>query len=181
MLNRRKNALSDLSRSGMAIRITIPILGMAGMGISGYLTYVHYQWIEPMCLAGMDCSSVLFSPYAQIWDIPISLLGFLMYAVLTVCGGIFVYRQKRYSPLIALGIYTLALSGTLYSIYLIYREFRMQAFCSWCLGSAILMASILVLSIINMSAGGRHIIEILNSKHVKQPKFSAMMVRKGES
>lgn len=159
--NNRKIASSEMLRSGLAILTAIPILGLVGMGISGYLTYIHYQWTEPICLGGLDCNSVLFSPYAQVWGLPISLLGFLMYALLTVCGLLLLRKQKEGSSMIALGIYAMALSGTLYSVYLIYRElFTIHAFCSWCLGSALVMTSILALSIINISASGLRLTNI---------------------
>lgn len=151
MRNSVKVASSKASRSALAIRIAIPILGLAGMGISGYLTYIHYQWTEPICLKGLDCNSVLFSPYAQIWGIPISLLGFLVYALLTVGSLLLPSKQIIRSSLVALAIYAMALSGTLYSVYLTYREaFTIHAFCSWCLGSALVITSILVLSFINL-------------------------------
>jgi uncharacterized membrane protein len=135
---------------GLAIRIMIPVLGLAGMGISGYLTYVHYRWVEPVCFAGLDCNSVLFSPYATLWAVPISLLGLVMYSFLTVGGLFLLHKQKRVSSLSALGIYTLAFSGVLYSLFLIYREFKMHAFCSWCLASALVITCILGLSLLNL-------------------------------
>ncbi len=172
MRNSRKVASSEASQSGLAIRTAIPILGLVGMGISSYLTYVHYQYAEPICLAGLDCNSVLFSRYAQIWGLPISLLGFLMYALLTVCGLLLLRKQKEGSSLIALGVYAMALSGTLYSVYLTYLElFKIHAFCSWCLGSALVITSILVLSLMNLSASGLRLTEIPRLMHVKLSRY----------
>jgi uncharacterized membrane protein len=137
---------------GLALRLMIPVLGLAGMGISGYLTYVHYRWIEPVCFAGLDCNSVLFSPYATLWGVPLSLLGLVMYFFLTV-GGILLLYNKAAAPS-ALGIYTLALAGALYSLFLINREFEMHAFCSWCLVSALVITCTLVISLVNLAGFG---------------------------
>ena len=47
-----------------------------------------------------------------------------------------------------MGIYSAALAGTLYSLYLVYLEiFEIHAFCSWCLASGLVMATMLVLSL----------------------------------
>ncbi len=161
MHSSRQVAPNNVSASGLAMRIAIPALGLIGMGISGYLTYAHYQWTEPICFAGLDCNGVLFSPYAQILGVPISLLGLLMYAILTACGLLLLRGQKDGSRLIALGIYGAALSGTLYSAYLTYREaFTLHAFCSWCLVSAVVITSILALSLVNLAASGLRLLEI---------------------
>jgi len=157
-----------MSRSKLGIQTAITILGFVGMGISSYLTYIHYQWVEPICGMGLDCNSVLFSHYAQIWSLPISLLGFLMYALITVCGLLLLWKRKEGLSLLALGIYVIALSGTLYSGYLTYRElFSLHAFCSWCIGSALTIISILVLSLFNLSTSGSHPAEIPHLTNIK--------------
>jgi uncharacterized membrane protein len=152
----------QVSLPARAVRITIPVLGLVGMGISGYLTYIHYRWVEPVCFAGLDCNSVLFSPYAVIWGIPVSLLGLIMYSVLTAGGLFLLHKNNQLSSLSAMGVYTLALSGTLYSIFLISREFKMHAFCSWCLASALVITCILVLSLFNLATFGVRVTEIPN-------------------
>jgi uncharacterized membrane protein len=144
----------NVSFKGHAIRIIIPVLGFMGIGISGYLTYVHYRWLEPVCFAGLDCNSILFSPYAVIWGVPISLIGMVMYTLLTISGLLILLKKNWASSVSAMAVYTLALSGTLYSFFLIYREFRMHAFCSWCLASALVVISLLALSLLNLSDFG---------------------------
>lgn len=162
----------EASRARLAIRIAIPTLGLVGMGISGYLTHMHYRWAESICLPGLDCNSVLFSPYAQVWGLPVSLVGFLMYVFLTASGLMVLCRQEG-APLVALGLYTLALSGMLYSVYLTYLEaFKIHAFCSWCLGSSLVITSILVLSIINLSASGLRFTKVPSLTHRLAPALA---------
>ena len=161
MANNVSIGRSQGSAPGIGVRVAILALGLAGMGISGYLTYIHYRWVEPVCLPGFDCGSVLFSPYATFWGVPISLLGLVIYSFLTAGGVLLFYRPGQISSLSALGVYTLALSGTLYSLFLTYRElFRMYAVCMWCLSSALVITCLLVLSIINLPAFGWRIMAV---------------------
>ncbi len=161
MGNTREIESREASRSGLAVRIAIPVLGALGMGISGYLSYVHYRWVEPVCVPGMDCNSVLFSPYAVLWGVPISLLGFVLYACLVAGGLLLSYRRRQVLPALSLGVYTLALSGTLYSFFLTYREFfKLHALCVWCLGSALVITCLLVVSIVNLAVSGLRFTDI---------------------
>ena len=154
-MDAKENINGRVPSTGTALRIAIIVFGLAGTGISAYLTYIHYRWVEPACLPGFDCNSVLFSPYATTWGLPISLLGLVMYSLLTI-GALFLFhRRERVASLSALWIYFLALSGALYSLYLTYREaFKFHAFCSWCLGSAIVVACLLILTVINLGRYG---------------------------
>ena len=38
--------------STRSLRITLTALTVAGLGIAGYLTYVHYAGIKPVCTPG---------------------------------------------------------------------------------------------------------------------------------
>ena len=139
----------------------IPILGMVGIGISAYLAYVHYKEVEPVCLPITDCNAVLSSHYSAIWGVPLSILGLLMYIVLTILGFWHLRKRNEGQAVMALGIYTVALSGTLFSAYLYYLEiFVIQAFCTWCIASSLVMVSTLVISIINLSSTRQHLGEV---------------------
>ncbi len=145
----------DASRVNRATRMPVPILGLVGVGISAYLTYVHYAKVKAICLPQANCDAVLASPYAQMWGVPLSLIGALMYAFLSALGFLFLRQRNEGEGLIALGTYAIALSGTLYSAYLFYLElFEIHAFCTWCLASALVIVCILVLSLVNLSSAG---------------------------
>ncbi len=136
------------SRSGRAIRMAVLVLGLVGIGISGYLTYIDLSGVEPVCLPYTDCVTVLATPYARMLGVPVALLGLLIYALLTGLGLLLVRKKGERQSLIALGTYSAALAGTLYSLYLVYLEiFEIHAFCSWCLASGLVIATILVLSL----------------------------------
>jgi uncharacterized membrane protein len=154
-ISREKRLKVEERRSGHAVRIALLILGLAGMGISGYLTYVHYRDINAICLFGAKCDKVLTSVYAQMWGVPLALFGLLMYAGLTILGALNIFNRIGRQDLVATGIYDMALTGTLFSLYLYYLEiFEIHAFCTWCIGSSIVMFSIFILSIFNLKVAG---------------------------
>ena len=129
-------------------RMAIPILGMLGMGISGYLGFSYWLGEEPMCFGGSGCGHVFTSPYSHIWGIPLPLLGLAMYVVLTGLGLLVLKLRGNARPFVALSIYTVALAGTLYSACLTYLQFAViHALCTWCLASALVVTSIFILSL----------------------------------
>ena len=46
-------------------------LALAGLGIAGYLTYVHYAGVHPVCVASGGCETVQSSSYAKLAGIPV--------------------------------------------------------------------------------------------------------------
>jgi uncharacterized membrane protein len=133
----------------LTIRVTIPILGALGMGISGYLAILYLQDREPVCFGSSDCGYIFSSSYSRIWGVvPLPLAGWAMYAVLTGLGLLAQWDKKKPSPRAALGMYTVALAGTLYSACLTYLQVSViHAFCPWCLASAVIVTCIFLISL----------------------------------
>jgi uncharacterized membrane protein len=117
--------------SDLVLRRTSEALGLAGVGIAGYLTYVHYAGLHPVCGISHGCESVQTSSYASLLGVPVALLGLISYALILVSLRI---RGER----ALLGGYALSLIAFTFSVYLTYREvFTIHAICSWCVSSAI--------------------------------------------
>jgi uncharacterized membrane protein len=113
------------------LRRTSETLGLAGVGIAGYLTYVHYAGLHPICGISHGCETVQTSRYASLVGVPVALLGLITYILILVS-----LRMRGERAL--LGGYALTLIAFLFSIYLTYREvFTIHAICSWCVSSAI--------------------------------------------
>jgi uncharacterized membrane protein len=105
-------------------------LGSAGVGIAGYLTYVHYAGLHPICGISHGCETVQSSSYASLFGIPVALLGLITYVLILAS-----MRRPDVNGLL-LG-YVLTLIGFGFSLYLTYREvFTIHAICSWCVSSA---------------------------------------------
>ena len=116
-----------------------------------YLTYSHVSGFATVCpevSSAFKCDLVQNSIYSTLAGIPIAYLGLLGYLALLVTllleGRIGFFTRR--GPLIAFGF---SLMGFLFSGYLTSIEaFVLHAWCLWCLGSAILMTGIFVLSAI---------------------------------
>jgi uncharacterized membrane protein len=136
--------------------LLIAMLGLVGVAISGYITFAHYREVSTLCLPGMDCDAVLSSRYARIGGVPLSLFGLGMYLVLTALGWMLWGELTGRQGLVALGAYAIALAATLYTLYLYYLEiFVIEAFCTWCVASSVVVFALMALTSVNLRAAQR--------------------------
>jgi uncharacterized membrane protein len=134
--------MDELRRAGAdrRLRLAAIVLAVLGLGVAGYLTYVHYEGVRPVCGLGGDCEKVQSSEWSKLAGIPVALLGLIAYAALL--ASLFVRREEA---LIAGAL--IALSGFGFSAYLTYRElFTIDAICQWCVASAVIMTLLAVVT-----------------------------------
>lgn len=134
--------------TAVRLRFVIAALAALGVGIAGYLTYVHYAGIEPICASGGGgCEKVQTSDQSELVGIPVALLGLLAYLVL-VATAVIEHEVSR-----TLGALT-ALIGVGFSAYLTYASlFQIEATCQWCLASATVMVLLAPLTVWRMLRG----------------------------
>jgi uncharacterized membrane protein len=96
-----------------------------------------------------DCNTVQQSSYARLFGIvPIGVLGLVGYLDIFATWIVAALAKGALADLAWLGLFLMALLGTLFSIYLTFLEpFVIGATCAWCLTSAVLMAFLLWLSL----------------------------------
>jgi uncharacterized membrane protein len=134
------DAPRQASTTDRRLVIAIVVLCLLGIGDAGYLTYVHYAGIKVACLAHGGCETVQASRWSKLDGVPVSLLGLIGYIAIL---GTLVIRTELGR---ALG-FGIALIGFGFSVYLTYREvFTIKAICQWCVGSAVLMTALVVLT-----------------------------------
>jgi len=133
------------------LRITSIILAILGLLDSIYLVWVKFTGNYAICGPIGNCESVNSSQYSEIFGVPIALLGAGAYLVMVVL----LLLEPRGSfwaesgPIIVFGM---SLIGVLYSIYLTYIEIAiLQAICPYCVISAIILVSLLIISAIRLS------------------------------
>jgi uncharacterized membrane protein len=120
--------------SDRALRTAGLVLTVLGIGVAGYLVYVHYADVDPVCNIAHGCHKVQTSEYAKLAGVPVALLGLIGYVVLLAA---LIAPQGEAARMVAA---LTALVGFGFSMYLTYRElFTIDAICQWCVLSAILM------------------------------------------
>lgn len=136
--------------SSRALRTTMIVLAVIGLGIASYVTYVHYAGIKPACTAGESCTKVQTSVYSELAGVPVALMGLIGYIAIVASLLVPESETSRFATLI------LTLGGFGFSGYLTYRElFSIHAICEWCVTSAGVMTILMGLSVWRFLRGER--------------------------
>ncbi len=119
---------------------TLIVIAVLGFVLSAYMLFLHESGGSSFCSVSttFDCDVVNRSIYAELFGIPVALLGMVFYV--TVAAFIFADRTPwgREEPrLVALLFFLFALFGVLFSLYLTAIEaFKLHTYCPLCLLSA---------------------------------------------
>jgi uncharacterized membrane protein len=129
-------------RTDSTLRRALVVLALVGIGIAGYLTWVHYEGLSPICAINDGCEKVQSSRYAKVGGVPVPLVGLVGYVA--ILGSLLVRGE-----LARLATAVMAIGGFAFSVYLTGLElFEIHAICQWCVGSAIVMTAIALLATI---------------------------------
>jgi uncharacterized membrane protein len=141
----RPRLFGGLESGERKLVIAIASIALVGVAIATYLVYIHYAGIKPICAAGGGgCEKVQTSDYAKLAGIPVAMLGLAGY--LAILASLFVRGDIG-----RLAGAAIALSGFGFSVYLTYREiFTIKAICQWCVGSAVLMTLLAILTVVRL-------------------------------
>jgi uncharacterized membrane protein len=135
--------------SQLAIALTV-----IGLLVAIYMTVYAITSNDSMCIGSQDCSVVNASRYSKInvlgFEIPVAVLGVAGYAailaVLLLEQRIGFLHQNG-----ALVFFGLALTGFLFTLYLIFVEVALiKAYCPFCIVSQSAMILIFILSVIRV-------------------------------
>jgi len=129
---------------------TSVVLSVLGMLVALYMTVFKLTDNQNMCLGNGGCSVVNNSPYAQVYGIPVAVVGVLGYAailaVLLISARLRVHTSNE--VLVSFG---LCLAGFLFTIYLVYVEIALiRALCPFCLASQLIMTLLFALSVVRL-------------------------------
>jgi uncharacterized membrane protein len=134
--------VTDRALARISIALSVP-----GLAITGYLTYVHYAGLQPICGISHGCETVQTSSYASLGGIPVALLGLVTWVLI-------LFTLRAPGELALLGGYVLALIAAGFSAYLTYREvFTIHAICSWCVSSAVVFTLLAIVSTVRVLRG----------------------------
>jgi uncharacterized membrane protein len=131
------------------VRLATALLAVAGIGIAGYLTWVHYAELEPICAGGGGgCERVQSSPYAELAGVPVALLGLLAYATVLASLALPEATGRTLAAFVSL-------VGFGFSAWLTYVELaKLDAVCQWCVASALVMTALAAVSVARLLRGG---------------------------
>ncbi len=126
----------------------VPITVVAGLVVSGYLTFVETKNIGVSCGPLGGCQEVQASKYAILFGVlPVGLLGFLGNIAILFAWVVWQFGPLNLKKMAALSIWGMCIFGVLFSIYLTFLEpFVIGATCMWCLSSAVVMIILLLVS-----------------------------------
>ncbi len=134
----------------MRYRQTIAVLALVGLFVALYL------WLHALgyggaikCGASGGCEIVQTSQWATFLGLPVAFYGVVGYLTMLVVAIVAVRPAARaeagWSKLLAL----LATIGFGFTLYLTYLElFVIHAICRWCIGSAVIITLIWVVSLL---------------------------------
>lgn len=112
------------------------IVALLGLLVSGYLLVTYVSPIPIVCTSGGGCQVAQASKWAAFFGLPTPFYGVLYYFSLGVLAAIITPHSNKllqYALFLTTGI------GLAVSTYLTYIEaFVIDAWCSWCVASAIL-------------------------------------------
>ena len=130
------------------LRVAALILSLLGIGVAGYLTYVHYADISPICAGGSGgCAKVQASDQSKLVGIPVALLGLLTYITLLVLN---VPRGELFRT----GAALVAIIGFGFSVYLTIESVTViEATCQWCLASLAVMTLLAIVTTTRLVRG----------------------------
>jgi uncharacterized membrane protein len=132
----------------MKLIITILILSIAGIFDTTYLTIKRFTHESVNCSVFEGCDLVTTSSYSAIFGVPVAILGIIFY-ILVFALTLWYIKSKNKKVLNSL----LALSGAglLMSVWFVYvQAFILDAYCLYCLISALLSTTIFIISLISM-------------------------------
>jgi uncharacterized membrane protein len=127
------------------LRIAAAGLALIGLGIAGYLTWVHYAGLQPFCVGGGGgCEKVQTSRWAELAGIPVAVLGLGGY--IAILAGLALPDDLSRSATAFV-----ALVGVGFSAWLTYVEIaKIHAICQWCVASAVVMTLLAVVTVIRL-------------------------------
>jgi uncharacterized membrane protein len=137
-------------------QIVMLALSIIGIGISIYLTFVHYdsENVPLICSSTglINCERVLSSPYSVIpgTTFPITLLGMFWFVVSAVMafGAWKIWPGRQ---LITVGQVVLGGVGLLTVLYLVYVELvDLHNICAWCTSLHVIILILLLMSVFQL-------------------------------
>jgi uncharacterized membrane protein len=137
----------------MTRRMALAVLALCGLFLATYLTLHHLGIIGTLACGTGDCEVVQTSRWATILGVHVAVWGLLYYAALFVVAFVGTRPSLAADRRVTLLLLGLTGWGALFTGWLIYLElFRIHAICRWCMGSAVIVAALFVVALLDYRA-----------------------------
>jgi uncharacterized membrane protein len=147
-----------LQRSGQGSQFLLLMLSLLGVGITIYLTSVHYENVPLVCSESglINCARVLSSSYSVVpgTTLPITVPGFgwcVVSATFAIAG--LISTTGLWQRRIRIAQFAWALSGLLVVLYLVYAEIvRLHTICAWCTALHVLILLLFLITLVQLQS-----------------------------
>ena len=132
----------------MTKRMLMAIISLVGLMIAIYLTLYKYGVIGSLVCSVGSCEKVQTSKWSTLLGLPVATWGIGFYASMLVLTFAGIQERFAESRGLTLGLLLLTGWGVIFSSWLTYLEWRViNAWCQWCVVSAVLVAALFVLAL----------------------------------
>lgn len=134
----------------MTRRMGVALLSLVGIFVAAYLYLYKIGKIGSVMCGTGGCETVQLSRWSSFLGLDVALIGLVGYAGLF--GLALLSLQPRFAsdPRPARLLAVLSGIGVLFAVYLTWLElFVIHAICRWCVGSALIITGIFVLSFLD--------------------------------
>ena len=126
-------------------------LSLLGIFVAGYLSVKRFTGGNLACTRWAECDLVNNSIYAKIYGVPVAFIGLAGYLLLLGLAAAALETSGSLQRRLLATSFILALGGVAFSGYLTYLEvFVIEALCSWCVASAIIITLLAIVGGINV-------------------------------
>ena len=129
----------------------IAVLAMIGMFIALYLTLYKMGIIGSLTCSIGSCETVNSSRWSRLMGLPVAGWGIFFYLDVLIVALIGIQPLLAKNPAVSWLLVLWSAFGALFSAWLTYLElYKIHAICIWCVTSAVIVLSILMLSILDL-------------------------------
>ena len=152
-----EGAINSIWRCTICDRALVPTIKLAveevsifGFLISFYIYNKKKKKKKMICPMRSNCETVIHSDYSHIVGIPVEVLGMVYYAFIGIAYTASFIFDLWQAP-VAMILLGVSMCSVLFSVYLVSLQmFIIRHMCTWCLLSALISLSILVLSFLHL-------------------------------
>jgi uncharacterized membrane protein len=135
----------------MKYRMAAAVLALAGVLLAAYLYLFKLGLIGTLACGTGSCETVQLSRWSRFLGVEVSLIGLLGYVALLVVALMATRPALELARWPSRWLALLSGIGTLFAVYLTALElFVIHAICRWCVGSALIITLIFVLSLLDL-------------------------------